>query len=211
MKRFARLPMVIVSEWERWTGGAATGLPHPITHLPRETTTTCGKSVASVQDKALHEASPKPDIEHKPRTGKQSKPVRIKRILRQRQQGQVVSIDNVTGGRVRKTGRGQVGSRGRAGGCRLSFDAQPPAPAVRASDQGRCRRRRLRLGVKRVASGVVFGQRSTTWKASYPKTTPDPRFRRFHQEIPGRVPVFSWEIGDPGLRPWNWRGSAFCT
>jgi hypothetical protein len=36
-------------------------------------------------------------------------------------------------------------------------------------------------------SGVVFGQGSTTWKAAHPKTTPDPRFRRFHQEEPGRV------------------------
>ena len=31
-------------------------------------------------------------------------------------------------------------------------------------------------------SGVVFGQRRTTWKTFPPKTTPDPRSRRFYQE-----------------------------
>jgi hypothetical protein len=36
-------------------------------------------------------------------------------------------------------------------------------------------------------SGVVFGQRLTTWQAAHPKTTPDPRYPRFPQEIPGRV------------------------
>jgi pimeloyl-ACP methyl ester carboxylesterase len=46
---------------------------------------------------------------------------------------------------------------------------------------------KVALQVRATGSGVVFGQRSTTWQAACPKTTPDP-FRRFHQEIPGRVP-----------------------
>jgi hypothetical protein len=36
-------------------------------------------------------------------------------------------------------------------------------------------------------SGVVFGQRSTTGMTLSPKTTPDTRYPRFPQEIPGRV------------------------